>query len=479
MNDDATLLRRYAESGSDSAFTELVHRHVDLVYAAALRRTSGDSHRAADIAQQVFATLAREARHLTRHTVLGAWLHTATRNAALNLMISEQRRLARERAAHALAPAAADPSLDWDRLRPVLDSAIDDLPEPDRAAVILRFLEQRPFAEIGATLHVSEDAARVRTTRALDKLRDALARRGITSTAVAVGALVSSQPLVSAPAGLAAAFAARSLATAAAGFAAAGTTAFMSLKLVTTATLAAVAAFGAGAYFGFSRDFDAPPPPPLETPRHSELIASLRKENLSLRAQVDQLNASVATLRAAPRPAVKPTPVSAAASPSSDELLRSNRQKAILNNLRQLAAAIEQFQLENKRPPSSLDELVGDTKYIRRLNAVNGEDYSFNPLVAGGTLTVTDSEGQVVTYDPRAPKPQPPPITTRSPEQLRADELTKRLRPSISKAIEAYRTANNGTMPPSPDSILAYFATPQEGADFVEMLEAQKAAARR
>ena len=82
MNDDTALLRRYAEEGSEAAFTELVRRHVDLVYGAALRRTGGDSHRAADVAQQVFTTLARQAQKLSRHTVLSAWLHTATRNAA-------------------------------------------------------------------------------------------------------------------------------------------------------------------------------------------------------------------------------------------------------------------------------------------------------------------------------------------------------------------------------------------------------------
>lgn len=140
--------------------------------------------------------------------MLVAWLHTATRNAALNLMISEKRRQVREHQALDLAPAGAgDAGPDWERLRPVLDAAIDELPEPDRAAVVLRFLERRPFAEIGAALRVSEDAARMRTDRALNKLRTALARHGITSTATALSAIVSSQPLVSAPAGLAAALA--------------------------------------------------------------------------------------------------------------------------------------------------------------------------------------------------------------------------------------------------------------------------------
>src|SRR3954468_2443715 len=105
MNDDSTLLRRYVSEGSQAAFTELVQRHVDLVYGAAMRRTSGDAHRAAEIAQDVFTSLARHARKLSSHAVLPAWLHTATRNAALNLMISEQRRKARETEAMALEPS--------------------------------------------------------------------------------------------------------------------------------------------------------------------------------------------------------------------------------------------------------------------------------------------------------------------------------------------------------------------------------------
>src|SRR4051812_40444328 len=137
--DDAPLLRRYAETGSESAFSELVRRHVDLVYGAALRRTGGDPHRAADVAQSVFTALARNAAKLSRHAALGAWLHTATRNAALDLMKAEQRR--RNREAEALALEAATGRghpVEWSLIRPLLDAAIDDLPESDRTAVVLR-----------------------------------------------------------------------------------------------------------------------------------------------------------------------------------------------------------------------------------------------------------------------------------------------------------------------------------------------------
>ena len=144
MNDDAALLREYAHEGSEAAFTELVRRYVDLVYGAALRRT-GDAYGADDVTQQVFITLARNSRRLERHTVLSAWLHTATRNAAINFMLSERRRKTRELEALDLSPETNTKS-DWDRLRPVLDSAIDELSRSDRDAVILRFLERR---EIG------------------------------------------------------------------------------------------------------------------------------------------------------------------------------------------------------------------------------------------------------------------------------------------------------------------------------------------
>ena len=62
MNDDAQLLRCYAEEGSESAFSELVSQHIDLVYSAALRQVGGDAHLAQDVAQTVFADLARKAR---------------------------------------------------------------------------------------------------------------------------------------------------------------------------------------------------------------------------------------------------------------------------------------------------------------------------------------------------------------------------------------------------------------------------------
>lgn len=212
MTDDAQLLRRYAEEGSEPAFAEFVARSLPLVYSAALRRMSGDTHRAREVSQQVFIAAARHARQLSRHDQLTAWLYTATRNAALNLMRNERRRTARERAAvetHTDAPDAG-----WTEIAPLLDSAMDELGTRDREALLLRFFSGLSFAELGTRCGLGENTARMRVQRALEKLRDRLARRGVTSGAAAL-ALACTQHATAAlvPSGMAATVAGGALAS--------------------------------------------------------------------------------------------------------------------------------------------------------------------------------------------------------------------------------------------------------------------------
>jgi RNA polymerase sigma factor (sigma-70 family) len=485
MNDDATLLRDYADHGLEAAFAEVVRRRIDLVYAAALRRTGGDAHRARDAAQHVFTQLARNARKLSRHPSLSAWLHTATRNAALNLMLSDRRRQIRE--AEALAEsavhAAGAPNPEWERLRPLLDAAIDELPEPDRAAVVLRFLERRGFAEIGATLRVSTDAARMRTERAVEKLRVALARRGITSTAAALSALVASQPLISAPAGLAASLAAQSLAAAGSASFATSLFALMNTKLIVTAALVGVAAFFAGSRLAGSRAADIAPTAIVaaDASRQSQVIASLRSENQRLSADLSALMGEVTRLKEANvalASAQKTTPAATSERRSTTMgLARWELQEAMYNNLRQIAAAREQFVLENSRSPSALREIVGRTAYIRTIRPIDGEDYSQLSMNTGDPLTVTLPDGTPVTFDPNNPANSTPPEIPAEVKRVR--ELGPKMQPLINHALQAYRAANGGNAPKNQQALIPYFATPKDGADFVEFLEAQKAANSR
>jgi RNA polymerase sigma factor (sigma-70 family) len=253
MLPDTELLRRYADEKSEAAFAELVTRYVDLVYSAALRQVGGDSHRARDVAQVVFTALARKASALTRHPVLAGWLYTATQHAALKAVRTEARRHAREQEAFAMhttpdpIPASEPNALDWEHVRPVLDGAMRELGERDREAVLLRFFAQRPFAEIGAALGMTEDAARMRVERALDKLHGLLARRGVTSTAAALGVALASQATLAAPVGLAGSLATAALSGATLAGGATTTTMGIIFMNKTTVVLATVAFAMSGA----------------------------------------------------------------------------------------------------------------------------------------------------------------------------------------------------------------------------------------
>jgi RNA polymerase sigma factor (sigma-70 family) len=202
---DAQLLARYATTRDEASFAEFVDRRLDGVYAAALRRVGGDTQLAEDVAQRVFTAAARHARHLARHPDLTGWLYVTARHLAANVVRAEQRRKARETKAHVMSLLNAPETFDWSRVAPVLDDAIEQLGAVDRTAILLRFMERRAYAEIGATLRLSEDAARMRVDRALERLRTVLARRGIASTTAALGVALANQAFAVAPTTLAAA----------------------------------------------------------------------------------------------------------------------------------------------------------------------------------------------------------------------------------------------------------------------------------
>ena len=250
---DAQLLREYAESGSESAFTELVARHTDLVYSAALRQVPS-SDLACDIAQNVFTSLARGARtlagKLNQDASLVGWLCRCTRNLALNLRRDDFRRQSRERQAMENLHPTSETALDWDRLHPFLDEAISGLNKADHDALVLRFFKNLDLRSVGLALGVSDDTAKKRVARALEKLRDHLAHHGITTTGAALAMAISANAVQAAPIGLAATISAAAVLAGTTMAATATATAIKTIVMTTlqktliTATLAVVAGAG-------------------------------------------------------------------------------------------------------------------------------------------------------------------------------------------------------------------------------------------
>jgi len=201
---DHALLAEFAHSRAEAAFATLVKRHVNLVYSAALRHT-GNVHQAEEITQAVFIILAHKAGSLSAKVVLTGWLYQTARLTAANAMKQNFRRQQREQQAYmesTLNPP--DSGETWKQLAPVLDEAMNTLRTADRDAVLLRYFENKPLAEVGAALGVTEDAARVRVNRALEKLRSLLAKKGVVFGAAAIAVAVTANSVQAAPMGLAA-----------------------------------------------------------------------------------------------------------------------------------------------------------------------------------------------------------------------------------------------------------------------------------
>ncbi|EEF59259.1 RNA polymerase, sigma-24 subunit, ECF subfamily [Pedosphaera parvula Ellin514] len=198
------MLRRFADENSSEAFAELVRRHIPLVYSTALRQLNGDSGLAQDVTQSVFIDLARKASGLKNRVSITGWLYTSTHYAAAKAVRGESRRREREQEAHRMQELSKSESeVDWSATSRVLDELMHQLKEGDREAILLRYFEDRPFAEVGTSLGVSENAARMRVERALEKLRNLLTGRGIVLTGTALAAGLASQSTSAVPAGLA------------------------------------------------------------------------------------------------------------------------------------------------------------------------------------------------------------------------------------------------------------------------------------
>ncbi len=353
MTPDSELLANFARTNSQEAFAELVRRHVNLVYSAALRQVQGDAHLAQDVAQLVFADLARKAGSLARRESLTGWLYTSAHFAAAKIIRTETRRRDRENKFMREATTAdATPEADWEMIRPALDDTMHDLKESDREVILLRYFENRPFAEIGARLGLNENAARMRVERALERLRDVFARRGITVGAV-LATVISANAVQLAPTGLAATLTSAAMLSA-------GTGTFTLFKFMTAIQLklgvSALVVAGAATAFVFQH----------------QAQEKLRGENEALRQQMAQLQADNQTISnqlAATGDSRKLT------ADQLNELLKLRGEVGILrlqdDQLKKMSAEIQQLRAQVAARPRTIE--VSESDYFRAqdINTVN------------------------------------------------------------------------------------------------------------
>ncbi|HTJ00469.1 MAG TPA: sigma-70 family RNA polymerase sigma factor [Dongiaceae bacterium] len=233
---DQQLLARYAQDRAEAAFAELVRRHVNLAYSTALRLVHSPQT-AEEITQSAFVDLAQSAARLQPDTILAAWLHQVVWRTGVEVIRRETRRRLREQIATEMN-AINSPDACWAQVEPLLDEALSALDDPDRAAVLLRYFENKPLREVGTALGVSDDAAQKRVSRAVERLREYFGKHGVTVGTGGLTLAISANAVSTAPVTLAA-----TITTAAiAGTAATVTVATAATKAIVMTTLQKIAA---------------------------------------------------------------------------------------------------------------------------------------------------------------------------------------------------------------------------------------------
>ena len=182
--EDHALLAEFAIGGKPEALAELARRYEPLVHAAAMRQVS-DAHLAQDITQGTMLALTRKARRIHPDTPLGPWLLRVTYYLATDALRDESLRRRHERLAAQQRSESIEAS-PWRSIEPILDQTLNQMCEKDRTILILRYLQEWGLPRIATELRLTPDAARQRLSRALRRLRDRLARRGVSSEDLAI-----------------------------------------------------------------------------------------------------------------------------------------------------------------------------------------------------------------------------------------------------------------------------------------------------
>lgn len=429
------LLREYCEHRSEEAFAELIRLHVDFVYSTALRLL-GNNHDAEDVTQSVFIALAQDAARLRDHPTLYGWLHRTARNLAANVIRSNTRRRVREQAATDMThPISSDDEAGWPQIAGCLDDCLDELGETDRDVLILRYFERKTARQVGDALSIGEEAAQKRASRALERLRIALAARGATAGVAALTACLGANAVHAAPStistGLASAVLVEKVAS--------GVLVSTTTKAIVMTTLqktviasALVLTAATGVFEGYNAAV-------LRTERNK-----LLQEQSRLAGQVQQLTESqaVAALRIALLTA------------ENERLNGASKKLAKLRAETAQLKALSRQMPEAKDPTlAAAEAMVSRTQLLKSQMEASPE--AMIPEIQ--LLTAEDwadaAKGDLETED-----------DFHKAFSLLRDHGIRRFLSSMSRALVGYSGAHNGELPNALSELVPYFETPPAAA---------------
>jgi RNA polymerase sigma factor (sigma-70 family) len=451
ISEDMTLVREYARSNSEQAFATLVSRHVNLVYSVALRQVR-DSFLAEEVSQTVFIILARKAKSLSPKTVLSGWLCRTARYVSADTLKTQRRRQFREQESQMQSTLNEPEPGIWNQIAPWLDEALNRLGEKEHDAVVLRFFDGKELKQVGAAMGTTEDAARMRVHRGLEKLREFFTKTGVTLSASAIAGAVAANSVQAAPAALAATITAAALS----GTAITTTALITATKTVAMTTLqktivigVLAAAVGAGIY-------------------EARQTANARTELQTLQQQQTQLTGQIEQLRNERDDATNRLTLLA------DEVSRLDRNNVELLKLRGEVGLLRQ-QLAKSSPAIAATQLTTAS--------------SAAPLVAVPSESATDLSAKVERMKyvlDRMPYLKIPELQFATEKEwmlaagcggnLKTDENYRwaftqlrglaedRFGRMTMRALQEYKQANNGQFPTDLSQLQSYYKSPVDAA---------------
>jgi len=197
MASDFALLKKYVESRDAHAFSQLIHRHAGLVYGTCLRVTR-NTHDAEDLAQECFMELARRASSVTSSVV--GWLHTLATHRSIDFIRRSATRRTHEDKSMTEGNEETEPS--WKDIAPVVDEALEELPEELRIPLVLHYLHGHNQTEIAKSLAINQSSVSRRLESGVEQLRQKLKQSGIVASIAVLSTLLKTNAVTAAPATL-------------------------------------------------------------------------------------------------------------------------------------------------------------------------------------------------------------------------------------------------------------------------------------
>jgi RNA polymerase sigma factor (sigma-70 family) len=397
--EDRELLRDYLEHHSEQAFAELVRRYVNLVYSTAFRLTE-QSQMAEDVTQSVFIRLARKAASLKEANALPGWLYRTARHVSLSALRAENRRRTRETTAMQMIELQNNPLDAWKGIAPVLDEAMDCLDRREQNVIIWHFFEGRNLREVGAMLGVTDEAARKRVSRTLEKLWLLLAKEGVHVAPGLLAPVLLENTIRAAPSHLAADVTVASMQTAVKGSALLFLLKFIQIMKITKSTAIATSIIALILSLSLAVWWNSPSASPTPSAKLAE-----KQPKLSAAVEVPKLPAgelAVSTALPQQNPQsnsslkIDPSPSAPAIAPdinqSPADMSRTGRQ---LYGKKLAKVLVDYMNSNNAQLPADPQAYLKSTGVLR-------EEYQFDVLLAGFVPAVASPDNVILLVEHEA-----------------------------------------------------------------------------